>query len=355
MKKIFSLFMAVVMVFSVLTATAFTANANTMSTAVPVSENQVYSTSVCGTVDNNFKSWVRFDCTQSDYYEFTCTGLTAPDGAMQITVYDSLNNIVNLAVNTTGANSFSAVTYLNAGNSYYFCVEISGSLYNFDVTIKHHLHKFTSSQYYKAVADDDEANRRHGFTKTTCPSCGEYSDTYVCVYPVAIALSKSKFTCDGAEKYPAVTVYDLNANIVPASEYTVSYEDNILPGKAFVTVTFNSNLYDGEMTKSFYINPKKQSITYLNSKKSKEITVKWTKDNDASGYELQYSTSPKFYKSKTKTIDVTKKTAVSKTIQNLKGNKKYYVRVRSYKTVGSERLYGVWGAMAGKKYIKTKK
>ncbi|MGN1421300.1 MAG: fibronectin type III domain-containing protein [Eubacterium sp.] len=355
MKRLFSLFMSAVMTVSVLSTASFTASANTKATAVSIAENQSYSTSVCGTVEENVKSWVKFDCAEAGLYDLTCTGNNAPDGVLQITVYDSYNKVINFAVNTKGVNPYSAVTYLNAGDSYYFCVEINGSLYDFDVSIKRHSHRFTISQQCRAVADDDAEIRRNGFTRITCDSCGEYYDTDVRAYPASIVLSKEKYTYDGTGKYPAVAVYDCNSSIIPSSEYTVLYEDNILTGKAFVTVTFNSSLYEGEMTRSFYIIPKKQSVTYLNSKKSKSITVKWTKDNNASGYELQYSTSPKFYKSKTKTVIVTKKTTVSKTIQKLTGNKKYYVRVRSYKTVGSVKLYGSWGTMADKKYVKTKK
>ncbi|MGN1328739.1 MAG: fibronectin type III domain-containing protein [Eubacterium sp.] len=352
MKKLLSIIMAAVMAVSVSSTVAFSASANTMATAVAVSENQIYETSVCGTVDEYVKSWVRFDCTTSGYYEIVCDGLTAPDGPVHITVYDSSNNIVNYAVNTSGAMSFSAVTYLDAGCSYYYCVEIDGTLYNCNVSVKKHNHIYTNVQQIKALADDTSEIRRDGFTRFSCVSCNSFYDTAVCPYPASVALSQEKYTFDGTNKYPSVTVYNRAGAVIPSSEYTVTYEDNVLPGKAFVIISFNSYSYEGEMTKSFSISPQKQSVTYLNSKKSNSITVKWTRDNNVSGYEIQYSTSPKFYKSKTKTIEISKKSATSKTIDKLQGNKKYYVRVRSYKTVDSVRIYGAW---SNKQYVKTKK
>lgn len=352
MKKLLSIIMSAVMAVSVLSVSAFSVSANTMATAVPVWENQAYNTSVCGTIDKYVKSWVKFDCFSSGYYELVCEGLTAPDGPVHITVYDVSGNIVNYAVNTSAALSFSAVTYFSAGSSYYYCVEIDGTAYNCSVTVKRHIHSYTNIQPVKALADDTSEICRDGFTRFSCVSCGSYYDAAVCLYPSAVVLSQEKFTFDGYGKYPSVTVYDRAGAVIPSSEYTVTYDDNILPGKAFVTVSFNSFSYEGELTKSFSIVPRKQSLTYLNSKKSKSITVKWTKDKDTSGYELQYSTSPKFYKSKTKTVEISKKSAVSKTIDKLQGKKKYYVRVRSYKTVDSVKIYGAW---SDKKYIKTKK
>lgn len=352
MKKLLSLFLTVVLAVNTLFASSLTANANSLVTAVPVYENQPYSTYVSGTIEKNVKSWVKFDCTASGYYEFVCSGAVAPDGPVHITVYDSLNNVLNYAVNASGDLSFSAVTYLIAGNTYYFCVEINGTLYNFDITVKQHIHNLANVQQVRAVADDTEESRRNGFTRISCTSCGEFYDTGYYGCPSVVSLSKEKFAFDGTQKFPTVTVYDVFGNVIPSSEYTALYEDNVLVGKAFVTVSFNSAFYEGELTKSFFITPKKQSVGYLNSKKSKSITVKWTKDNHASGYELQYSTSSSFSKRKTKTVIITKKSTVTKTIQKLQSNKKYYVRVRSYKTVNSSKLYGSW---SNKKSVKTKK
>ena len=55
------------------------------------------------------------------------------------------------------------------------------------------------------------------------------------------------------------------------------------------------------------------------------------------GYEIQYSTSSKFTAATTKTV-TTKNT--SATLKSLKSGKKYYVRVRAYKTVSGIKVYG---------------
>ena len=57
----------------------------------------------------------------------------------------------------------------------------------------------------------------------------------------------------------------------------------------------------------------------------------------ATGYEIQYSTSSKFTAATTKTVS-TKNT--SATLKNLKSGKKYFVRVRAFKTVSGVKVYG---------------
>ncbi|MGN0521254.1 MAG: hypothetical protein ACI4IQ_01305, partial [Eubacterium sp.] len=70
------------------------------------------------------------------------------------------------------------------------------------------------------------------------------------------------------------------------------------------------------------------------------------------GYQIQYSTSSKFTSSTSKTVTVTKNSTTSKTISKLTGNKKYYVRIRTYKTVNGEKIYSSWSKA---KSVTTKK
>lgn len=65
---------------------------------------------------------------------------------------------------------------------------------------------------------------------------------------------------------------------------------------------------------------------------------------------MQYSTSSKFKSAKTVTVKGYKST--SKTITKLTKNKKYYVRVRTYKTVSKTNYYSGW---SGAKAVTIKK
>ena len=87
--------------------------------------------------------------------------------------------------------------------------------------------------------------------------------------------------------------------------------------------------------------PKKQSISLVNKIK-KQLTIKWKKNTKASGYQVVYSTNKKFTGKKT----VRKaKTTTSYKIKGLKKGKKYYVKVRSYKTVNGKRIYGAYSTV----------
>ena len=85
---------------------------------------------------------------------------------------------------------------------------------------------------------------------------------------------------------------------------------------------------------------KPASISTL-TKASKGFTAKWKKINGADGYELQYALNSKFSSEK-KTVKIKKGDTVSQKITKLKANKKYYVRIRTFKKVGSATYYSAW-------------
>lgn len=88
--------------------------------------------------------------------------------------------------------------------------------------------------------------------------------------------------------------------------------------------------------------PAKTKVQKISTGK-KSITVKWKKISNISAYQVQIATNKKFTKNK-KTFKVSKKSTKVK-IKNLKAKKKYYVRVRSYKTVNGKRNYSKWSAI----------
>lgn len=73
----------------------------------------------------------------------------------------------------------------------------------------------------------------------------------------------------------------------------------------------------------------------------KAVVVAWEAVKNVTGYQLQLATDKKFKKNK-KTVTVAKKKATKKTVKKLKSKKKYYVRVRAYKTQNGKRTYSKW-------------
>ena len=97
------------------------------------------------------------------------------------------------------------------------------------------------------------------------------------------------------------------------------------------------------------VKPKKTSIKKL-SKGKKKFTVTWAKVSGVKGYQIQYSTDKKFKKNN-KSVTVTKQKTTKATVKKLKSKKKYYVRVRTYKTVNGKKIYSSWSKV---KSVKTK-
>ena len=84
---------------------------------------------------------------------------------------------------------------------------------------------------------------------------------------------------------------------------------------------------------------------------SKAFTVKWKKRSGITGYQIQYSTDSKFKKNK-KSIKLKKAKTTSKKVSNLKESKKYYFRIRTYKSSNKKTRYSKWSKV---KSIKTPK
>ncbi len=97
--------------------------------------------------------------------------------------------------------------------------------------------------------------------------------------------------------------------------------------------------------------PKSTSIKGKIKAKSRGFLVKWNRQTDITGYQIQYSTNKKFRKKGTKIKTVTKPSATKLTVKKLKPQKKYYIRIRTYKTVNGTSYYSGWSK---KKSVKTK-
>lgn len=75
----------------------------------------------------------------------------------------------------------------------------------------------------------------------------------------------------------------------------------------------------------------------------KKLTVTWKKDKNVSGYQIKIATEKNFKGAKTYTVKSYK--TYKKVIKKLKAKKKYFVKVRAYKTVGKSKVYGAYSAV----------
>lgn len=210
----------------------------------------------------------------------------------------------------------------------------------------------TGSHTYKTTTTKAKPGA-NGKTVSKCSVCGTVKSTTTIYAPKTLTLSTTSYTYNGKTKTPTVTVKDSKGNTISSTHYTVSYASGRkYVGKYKVTVNFNStsSKYSGTLSAYFNINPKGTTLKTPTAG-SKSFTAKWTKQStQTSGYQLQYSTSSKF--TNAKTVTVTSNKTISKKITKLTAKKKYYVRIRTYKTVSGTKYYSAWSST---KTVTTKK
>ncbi len=194
-----------------------------------------------------------------------------------------------------------------------------------------------------------------GRSYEVCDQCGAVRNTRVIAKAKTATLSAVNYTYDSKVKQPTVTVRDSKGKALKnGTNYKISYPKGMKNvGKYTVKVTLKGN-YSGTKSLTYNINPKGTSVSKVTAAK-KGFKVTWKKQaTQTTGYQVQYSTSSKFKSAKTVTISKNKTT--SKSVGKLSAKKKYYVRVRTYKTVKvngkNVKLYSGWSKA---KSVTTKK
>ncbi len=193
-------------------------------------------------------------------------------------------------------------------------------------------------------------NVKPGTATVTVTGKGDYTGSAKATFRILVPLFKCKLTVKsqtytGKALKPAVTVKYGSKTLKKGTDYTVSYKNNKAVGVATVTVKGKGG-YTGTKKVTFNILPRSVAISKLTAGKQ-SLTVKWGRRAEATGYELQYALKSSF--AGAKTVKIKKNATVSATIKKLKTGKTYYVRLRSYKTVGKKTFYSAWSKGKGVK------
>lgn len=212
--------------------------------------------------------------------------------------------------------------YCHTGGTYYIKIE------NYHDTKNYKDHPYKIGFFY----DCDRSGHHFGYYTTvkraTCADEGEKKRVCMnCGKIETVSIAKSK-----VHSYGGYTIID-QATYAKAGvkEHTCKYcgkvETVIIPK----------------------LTPKAIKLSGLIAAK-KGFTAKWKKGKDISGYELQYALNKGFTKSK-KSIIIKNPSTAKKKIKRLKAKKKYYVRIRTYKTYNGKKYHSKWSKS---KSIKTK-
>ena len=186
----------------------------------------------------------------------------------------------------------------------------------------------------------------NGKVQQVCSKCAEIKSETVIESPWKIIWSQTDFTYNGKAKTPTAIVKDRKGRgLTSGRDYQISYPaGRKKPGVYTAVLKFCGN-YSGRVTETFMIRPQ-DTILKKAVSKSRGIQVTWKRQiTPIDGYQIQYCTN-KDFKGRTAKITTAPKNVSVKKISKLKGKKKYYVRIRTYKNVKvngkSRKLYSDW-------------
>lgn len=136
---------------------------------------------------------------------------------------------------------------------------------------------------------------------------------------------------------PTVSVTSGITKLINATDYVITYSNNIQPGKATVTIAGKGN-YTGTKTANFYITPSAPTGFKVTKTKQSSISLSWNKVNNATGYVIyQYNETSKSYKA---IKVISNKATTTFTQTNLASFTTYKYKILSYIQVSGSKYNG---------------
>ncbi|MCR5544611.1 MAG: transglutaminase domain-containing protein [Eubacterium sp.] len=153
-------------------------------------------------------------------------------------------------------------------------------------------------------------------------------------------LAKTNLEYNGMEQRPAVRVV-VNGRVLSSYYFTAAYPASSKAIGAYKVKIKLRNGYSGSKTLSYNITSKKTKLSSVKAGHG-SIKVKWKKvKKQNTGYQIIISTNKNFKKGNKKVLVKGSKKS-SKTVNGLKSGRKYFVKVRTYKTVGGKKIFSDW-------------
>lgn len=210
-----------------------------------------------------------------------------------------------------------------------------------DVAVKDAGKTLTAGKDYKVKYNN---NKSVGTASVEVTGIGNYTGSRKVGFKIQAAAVKNttvtmvdSVTYTGKALKPKVKVYFGTKKLKSGKDYTVAYKKNKAVGKASVVIQGKGN-FKGKKTVTFDIGAAAPKITSISGKNNK-IKLEWSEEQQAAGYEIQYSTDKNF-QTKVKKKVISSGTKLSFQSGKLKKGAKYYVRMRSYTNVSGKKVYG---------------
>ena len=189
-----------------------------------------------------------------------------------------------------------------------------------------------------------------------------YSDVIKVTTPARINIQNASLSGSSAVKYTGsniavsqlISVYYNGKKLTKGTDYYFS-KDNIKNiGKHSITI-YGKGAYKGSRTVKITVYPKTPTLNSLSySNFTGRVSLKWARVADCSKQQIAVSKSSSFTNSNAGIVTVGSEkqscsiysiTTVSGKTFHIEKGKTYYFKMRAYKIVGGEKIYGKWGAV----------
>lgn len=266
-----------------------------------------------------------------DYEEYTIK--LAQDNNIKLSL-SSVSNICEIFLSNLKSNGYKCGIYTNKTVSKYYLNDNLRNSYDFWIAQyndkctywnKYIMWQYSQSGKIDGISGNVDLNYYYksnpiNISKTTINT-----------------ISNQKYT--GSKITPNVIVKYNNKTLVKNTDYTISFKNNTSIGTATITIKGKGN-YTGTKTITFKIVPKTVTKHKISSTTSSSIKLSWSKVSNADGYRIYRSTSKNGTYTKIK--DITKNSTLNYTNSNLYSNKKYYYKIKSFKTSKGKKYYSYY-------------
>ena len=353
----------------------------------------------------NSDGYIEKECTICEHFEVFPIAKVSFTFSATSFVYNGKTQTPVVTVKDTTGKTFTngtdySVTYpaksIDAGSSYSLIVEMKNDYYDtfaicdYEITPKN-ISKVTATlSAEKVVYGKKPTVKVSGLTQNKDYTCeisyddvgkqtatiigiGNYTGKKTLTYTVvpatvsgfkvaatAVTALKLSWKKDSSGETGYYQIYDVTTKKVIATltsdklSYTVK---NLKAGTAYsfkvraVSKVDGEKFYGSWVTVTGITKTAATAFKSLKSEKAKSFIAKWTAKSGVTGYQIQYSTAADF--SNAKIVKVTGSSSAAKTVTGLQSGKKYYVRIRTYKTLkvsGETKVaYSAWSAASSVK------
>lgn len=355
MKKVLSLVLSMIMALSVFASVGITAYAAGAYDTAAKARNYTIGSTIGGTfAENSNGDFIKFTLYETGRLSITASG----SEWYRYNIYseNDLSNRLdynNVNFNDNLGKSYNEYTIMLVAGTYYF--KVSGnSSQNYSISTSF---ESADESFYESLSTNDDiiGNANDISLNTSYKGAIGHQDAQDFYrFTVSSGTYKINVKSDG---YLYMGIYTMTGEQITRSYFSVNDSTGYAQGTMSVSLSSGTyclkvygNNYYADAFYRFSINspkkaptvskPGKPSLKSVKStKKSHKISVNWGKASGASGYKVCWYKDSKCKKYVAgKAVGNT----TSCTGKNFTKGKKYYVRVRAYKTANGSKVYGAW-------------